>query len=476
MDTDNPGRYFSGFNAIYITQSLFNGCFYGLKAIFVLYVINGHLLKETQAISLFSTFMVLCYGTSLVGGYIADKGLGVKNTIMTGGIFSVLGILCILSPSQDLCFLGLALTSLGSGFMKPNILISVGLLFENPEDSRKDRAYTFLYIAMNVGGLIAPVVCGFIGQTYGWHYGIMLIAAVFAGGTYFVYKTMRFHPTYKEDLTLSKIKLLGGNLFLVILLYLLFKYQGYFHSLMGIITCGSMVCLGTIFYQCNVPERKNILTIILYIFLFAIFCALFEQAGTSMLLFYEKAVDRQVMGTVIPASTFLSLDPLFTLLFSPVFLALSVKYLEKTNPLNGAVKMGCGFLCAACSFGILALSISANTLLISPLWIVAATFIQVLGEFWVVPSSFSKISQYAPPRYQSLLMSFWPMAIAYGHYFAGFIAQFSLKDATPMSLDKSFQHYHSFFIYLALLAFCVSLSLIACQALKYVIVRLIRAL
>jgi POT family proton-dependent oligopeptide transporter len=232
-----------------------------------------------------------------------------------------------------------------------------------------------------------------------------------------------------------------------------------------------MVCLGTIFYQCNVLERKNILTIILYIFLFAIFCALFEQAGASMMLFYEKAVDRQVMGTVLPASTFLSLDPLFTLLFSPVFLFLSAQYLEKTKPLNGSVKMGCGFLCAAFSFGILALSMRNNTLLISPLWIVGATFIQILAELWVVPLSFSKISQYAPPRYKSILMSFWPMAIAYGHYFAGLIAQFFLKDATPLSLDKPFEHYQNFFIHLALLALCVSLSLLACQALKYVIVK-----
>ena len=477
MDTDNLGRYFSGFNALYITQSLFNGCFYGARAIFVLYMMNRYLLNETQAISLFTTFMVLCYGTSVVGGYLADRGPGVKNTVMLGGVFSALGFLCILSPWPDLCFLGLALASLGSGYFKPSILTAPGLLFENPNDPRKERVYSLVYIAMNLGGFIAPLICGFVGKTWGLRYGIILIAIVFTGATYFVYKTMRFHPAYRDKRTLSTGKIFWANLSLIILLYLLFKYRDYFHSLMGMITCGSLVCLGTIFYHCNPQERKDVLSIISYILLLALSAALLEQAGTSMVLFYEKAVDRQVMGTIIPASTLLSLDPLFVLFCAPLLLFLSSRYLEQTTPLNGFIKIGSGFLCIAVSFGVLAYTTFQGSSGAIPLvWVVGAMFIQTIGELWVAPVSFSKISQYAPPRYQSLLMSFWPMAIAYGHYFAGFIAQFSLKGATPLSLDNSFEHYHIFFIYLALLALCVSLSLIVYQVFKYVIVRLTRSL
>ena len=128
MNTGSLRQYCSHFNAIYISQALFNGCFYGARALFVLYAINRFSLNEAQAINLFATFMVLCYGTSLIGGYIADKGLGVKNTIMVGGVFSALGFLCILSSSPELCFLGLALASLGSGYFKPNLLTAPGLL------------------------------------------------------------------------------------------------------------------------------------------------------------------------------------------------------------------------------------------------------------------------------------------------------------------------------------------------------------
>ncbi len=464
MDTNNLKRHLTDFSSIYITQAIFTGCFYGIRAIFILYATLQFSLDEAEAISLFATFMILCYGTSLIGGYIADKGWGVKNTIMLGGVFSGLGLSLILFPLQDLFFLGLALTALGSGFIKPNIAASIGLLFEDPRDPRKDGVYSALYIAMNFGNLIAPIICGFVGKTYGWHYGVTLLSAVFMGAVYFVYKTMHLHSSYKEDLCISRSKLLMSITLLIVLLYLLFKYQESLHGLMGVVTCGSIVYLGRIFYQCNAEERRDVLSIIGYILLFALFCALYEQAGTSLMLFYEKAVDREVMGTVIPSSAFLSLDPLFVLLCGPFLLFLSTKYVEKTTPMNGFVKTGWGFLGIAASFGILALSTLQRDVSSIPLiWVVGAFFIQTIGELWVAPISFSKISQHAPMRYKSIMMSFWQMAIAYGHYFAGFIAQFSLSSPTPLSIDNSFDQYQSFFLYLTVLASCVGLSLLLYQ-------------
>ncbi len=471
MNLNSLRQHFNDFSTVYLAQALFNGCFYGIRAIFVLYAISRLALKESQAISLFATFMILCYGTSLIGGYLADKGLGVKNTILAGGALCALGLFCILLPSPDFCFLGLALTSLGSGFFKPNMLASVGLLFENPQDPRKDKAYSFLYIAMNFGSFIAPILCGFVGKTWGWHYGILLVSGVFIGATWFVYKKMHFHPSYKEDLTLSKRKAFLGTLSLVLLLYLLFKHQNSVHGLMGMITCGSLAYLGNILYQCSGEERRNILTIMAYILLFSVFSALFEQEATSLMLFYNEAVDRQIMGMVVPAATFLSLSPLFVLTCSPFLIMVSDKYLEKKKPINGFIKIGCGFLCAALSFGILALAshYHHNSSLISPLWVVGVVFIQVIGELWVAPISYSKISQYAPPHFKSVLMGFWYMALAYGHYFAGFLAQFSLSNRTDPSLNPSFEGYQTFFVSLALLALCVSLSLLLSRSI-YVII------
>ncbi len=457
----NLKQHFTDFKSVYATQILFNGGFYGLRAIFVLYAINQFFLKETQAVHLFAIFMMLCYGTSLLGGYMADKGLGVKKTIMLGGFLSSLGLLCVLSPSIDFMFLGLALTSLGSGYSKPNLLTAVGMLFENPKDPEKDKVYSFLFTAACLGNCIAPLICGLVGKTYGWQYGIMLLAVVFMGSTYFVYKHMHFHPSHKEESSLSSWTLYGSNLALIIFLYLVFKYQESFHSLMGIITVGSIAYLGKIFYQCNSQERKDVLTIIAYLLLFVFCCALVEQAGTSLMLFYEKAVNRQVMGTVIPSATLLSLDSLFILFCSPLLFLLCRRYFEKTKPMNGFIKMGIGFLCFALSFGILALSTyQENGSSIPLIWIVGVLFIQAIGGCWITPVSISKISQHAPPRFKGILMSFWPMAIAYGHYLAGSVAQLSVSDMTPLAVGNPLEGYRTFFMHLASLPLCIGLLIL----------------
>jgi len=408
--------------------------------------------------------MALCYGASLWGGYVADKGLGVKNTIIGGGLLSAAGVGCILSASPDLVYFGLALTSLGSGFVRPNILVSAGIIFENGQNLQKDKAYQLLYIAMNIGGLLASVGCGLVGKIWGWSYAMALITIFFLGGTCFVYKTMHLPPEPRKQPTLSRGSLIGGNFLVIGGLYLLFRYQESFHSLIGIIILASIVCLGRIFYLCDHIERKNVLSLTGYVLVFAIFCTLHEQAGTSLMLFYEKVVNRDVMGFIIPSSALLSLDPLFVLLCGPFLIYLSSRYLEKTKPIEGFVKTGAGFLCVAIAFG--ALSASTCYSSVSLLWIVGAFFIHTLGELWIAPVSFAKISHHAPPRFRSILMSFSSMAIAYGHYFAGLVASLSLSNNPSLSGDHPLQTYRHFFFKLAITAMCAGLSLLLYQAIK----------
>lgn len=452
-------QYFLEYNSIYLIQPIFNAAFFGLKSIFVLYVISQFSLSEGQAISLFATFMSLCYGTSLVGGYVADNGLGVKNTATFGGFLTSLGLLCVLFPLQELYYLGLALVSLGSGCFKPNLLASVGLLFKDPKDPKKDKAYSVVFMAMNLGTLVFPIICGFVGNIYGLKYSIILVALMFAGATYFYHKTMKFHPSNEETPNFFHNKLLWGLLFLIALLFGLFKYRDLFHGMMGIIAIGSIAYFAKIFVRCDTPGKKGVLIILAYILMFAILFTIDEQAGSSMLLFYERAVDRQFMGITIPASAFLSLNPLFVLLCGPLLIFLSSKYLEKTKPINGFVKSGCGFLLTAVCLWILVWSINPdNTSHISPLWVIFAILFQTIGELWIVPIGLSQISQHSPPHLQSVMMSFWTMSLAYGHYFAGFIAQFSM--GTHATIESPFAVYRKFFFYLGLMPSVIGLLIL----------------
>lgn len=458
----------SGMNFLYLTQALCNFAFYGIKSIFVLYAVKQLSLDNSQAIALFATFMSLCYASALIGGTIADKLLGVKNTVLIGNLLSFLGLLWLTFHSPESCFLGLASMSLGVGLLKPNLLVAVGLLFENPTDSQKDRAYSLLYVVMNIGNFLAPLVCGFVYAKYGWTYGVLLIAAGFLMATYFFNQRVYFgvpqELTYK--LSLGKILLLLSFLIIILaLLYTFLKYHDLFHGLIGLISIGSISYFAQLYLQCTIQERKDVRHIMLCILLFAFFCSLFEQAGSSLLLFFENAVDRSILGIIIPSSALLSLNPLFVFALSPILIFFSKTYFENTASLDGVLKIGIGFGFVGFSFLIFSWSTFQKSSLVSPGWIVGALLVQTIGELMIVSMVLSTISKFAPFRFQSVMMSFWFMAIAYGHYFAGVIAQFSV--AIPLeSTTNAVEQYSPFFFSLGLMSLGVSVFLLGYRGMK----------
>ena len=457
-----------GMNYLFLTQTLCNFSFYGIKSIFVLYAIQQLSLDNSQAITLFATFMTLAYATSLIGGTIADKLLGVKNTILVGGFLSFSGMLCFALPSQEMCFLGLALISLGSGFFKPNLSAAVVLFCKDSKDPSKDNAYSLFYMAMNLGSLLAPLASGFVSKRYGWSYGILLVAMALLCATYIFYKKVKFIGHIESGLPLSRTNVLLIIFFvisLITLFYHMFIYRDSFHGMMGIIAIGSVVYLGTIFYQCTPLERTDVSHIIISILLFTFFCALFEQAGSSLMLFFEHGVNRDVLGTTIPSSAFLSFSPLFVLVVSPILIFMFKSHFEKTKPMEDFLKIGIGFIFVSLSFLILAYSSFQRTSLVSVGWVVGAILIQTVGELLVVPIILSTISKFAPLRFRSVMMSFWLMAIAYGHYFAGFIAQFSIGKPLETSAN-AMERYGAFFLWLGLMPLAVAVFLLSYQGMK----------
>lgn len=451
-------RYPQGFGGLFATQAFFNFSFYGLKAIFILYIIDQLSLTKQESIGLFATLMALSYATSMMGGWIADQGLGIKNTIIIGGLLQAIGIACLMVPSHELCFLALAFISLGSGFFKPNLSSSVGMLFENPQDPQKDKAYSTFYVAMNLGCFVAPLLCGFVSKTYGGYYNsLLLIIITLIGGVYLFYQDIDFKPeirTTPQYPFFTQPTFLGIFIFIVLgFLYFLFKYHDSLSHLMGAIATGSLFYLGKIAYGCSSQERQNILQIVLYIALFTLFCALFEQAGSSLMLFFEKAVERTLFGIEIPSAALLSLGPVFVFFLSPLLALFWERILEKNKNLNGLIKIAIGFLLTSLSFIILALSCIQEKEVAPLFWVIFSILVQTLGELWIVPIGFSNISKLAPPRFRSVMMSFWLMAIAYGHYMGGFIAKFSVNESS--SGETALEHYQTFFWSLSLMSFVV---------------------
>ncbi|OJX03713.1 MAG: hypothetical protein BGO76_00105 [Caedibacter sp. 38-128] len=453
-------QYPSGFTPLFITQVLFNFGFYGFKALFLLYAIDSLALKEQEAITFFSAFMSLSYATSLIGGTLADKITGSRNTLLIGGGFCCIAVLLLIILPKTSVYVAMSLLSVGLGCYKPNFSTMLSRLFENNQDPLKDSAFTTLYIAMNIGSFLGPLVSSFISVTYGWQFGLMIILISFISGTLLFFKRSQLPMSFiKKTKNLAILKSLFILILIACLIYYLFKYKVYFHGLMGIIVSLSIALFIILFFKATPLERKNLLKAIYYIILFALFCALYEQCGSSLLLFFERFIDRQIFNLTIPPSSLLSINPILVLMLGIIIPFVTNKFFLKNIELEGFTKFSIGFFLTSLSFGLLCLAAFQGHIPISILWMLSAILFQTIGEFFIVPVGFSNISKLVPQKYIGFMMGLWLMAISYGHYLAGLMANY-LLNTNDGKFVNTLESFSQFFMKLSILPLIVSIFLI----------------
>ena len=148
--------------------------FYGMRALLTLYLINELFADLADgkefAYGIYAAYGSLVYFTPAIGGMIADRLIGHKNSIMLGGLLMTLGHFTMAFEDKTIFFLSLGLLIIGNGFFKPNISTMVGGLYKQG-DPKRDAGFTIFYMGINIGAFIAPLLCGWLGASYGWHYG-----------------------------------------------------------------------------------------------------------------------------------------------------------------------------------------------------------------------------------------------------------------------------------------------------------------
>jgi len=452
-------QYPVGFTPLFFTQILFNFGFYGFKSLFLLYAIDLLFLKESEAISFFSAFMSLTYATSLIGGTLADKLIGARSSLLMGGVLCCISIVVLSFSPESTIYVAMSLLSVGLGCFKPNFSTMLSMFFNDAQDPRKDSAFTTLYIAMNIGNFLGPIACSFISRAYGWKYGLFLIIISFVSGTLIILKRSHSFTGYSKKHNAYDI----GKVFVILtlvssIIYYLFRYHLYFHGLMGIIVAISIVSFCMIFYKTIFSERKGLKKAIFYILLFTFFCALYEQCGSSLLLFFDHFVDRQVLNLTLPPSSLLSLNPLLVLLLGVLIPFGAAKFSHKKVALEGLTKFSIGFFLTSLSFGILFLATYQGNQSISLLWMLFAILLQTIGELFIVPVGFSNISKLVPRSSLGFMMSLWLMAISYGHYLAGLMANYSLSSSEGIFI-KTLENFSQFFLKLSIFPFIIAVFL-----------------
>jgi len=435
----------------FLTEMWERFSYYGMRALLVFYLTQHFLFSDSNAFLIYGAYTSLVYMAPVIGGALADKYLGMGKAVTFGAILLVLGHfgMAFEGPGAEMVdgevirnpfftqvfYLSLALIIVGVGFLKPNISTIVGELYPQ-NDPRRDGGFTIFYMGINMGAFSSSLLCGWLGQTYGWAYGFGLAGiGMLFGLLIFMRGQVHFHgaaePTNPEllyektalGITREKLIYLSAIL-MIIAAWQLVQHQAVVGGMLGM--TGILAILVIVIYaftKCTPIERDRLGVATALIIFSVIFWALFEQAGSSLNIFTDRAVDRHMFGWEVPASMFQSINAAFIFMFAPfvsmLWPRLAAKGIEPSTPQKFAIGI---FLVG---LGFLALVLGGTTAgdgLVPLIWIFLIYWLHTMGELCLSPVGLSMITKLSVRRIVSMMMGVWFLASAGANYIASLIA------------------------------------------------------
>ena len=408
--------------------------YYGMRALLIFYLVQHWMFSDSEASVIYGAYTALVYITPVVGGYLADRYLGQRKAVVFGAVLLTFGHFFMAfegsggqnDPMINMFWLALALIIVGSGFLKANISVIVGQLYSRT-DIRRDPAYTIFYMGINVGAATASIICGFLGQTYGWEYGFGLAGiGMLIGLVFFVLgKPLLLGKGEPKDP--AKIAggkewgIYGAGLAMVLLCWTAIQFQELVGIVLGIFGGGLVLyVLFTAVTKLAPQERDRIFAAMFMILTSIVFWALFEQAGSSLNLFTDRHVDTQGVN----ASMFQSINAIYIVLLAPVFAmmwqSLARRGAEPSTPMKfglAIIQVGLGFLVLVWGAGTVGINVPTPVIFIFLIYLLHTT-----GELCLSPVGLSAMNRLAPAHMASLIMGTWFFASALGNFAAGLIA------------------------------------------------------
>ena len=467
--------------------------YYGMRALLVFYLMQHFLFSDEQSYLIYGAYTAMVYMTPVLGGAIADRWLGARKAVTLGAILLVLGhfgmafegppatqhfvsgatVIARNEASLRIFYLSLALIITGVGFLKTNASALVGALYER-NDPRRDAGFTIFYLGINFGGAAAPLLCGWVGQTYGWRYGfaiagIGMLAGLFGflrGQQHLLGHAEPPHPRQLEERIFAGLKretlIYAGAVGIVGAVWLILRYQQVVGPMLSVFGIGTgLIILYYAFARCTPVERDRLLVCATLIVFTIGFWAFYEQMGSSLNVFAERMVDRRVFGREIPASMFQSLPSIFVILFAPLASALWLRLGARGRDPSAAVK----FSLAIAQIGLAFLAVSLGTRLtgadekVALGWFVLNFFLLTSGELCLAPVGMAMVTKLAPRRIVGLMMGAFFLAYSASSFISGLIAQLtSAKTAGGELIDRAaaLANYTSVYTRLGLLALGVA--------------------
>ncbi len=449
--------------------------YYGMRALLMLYMVNefftyitDEAYREEMSFGIFAAYGSLVYATPVLGGMIADKFIGFKKSIMLGGILMALGhfFMAFYFKSDVLGFevsainhfffyAALALLIVGNGFFKPNISTMVGRLYPEGDD-RRDSGFTIFYMGINTGAFIAPLVCGWLGYEYGWHYGFGAAGIGMIAGLLVFMKGMNagvFGDNGQQPTEYIEKKMYGMRtdyfFYLVAALMVpiaafLVKYNAmellegmHLHS--SLLSLLGVVILGILAKKMMVLSKMEVfrlLSVLVLTLLITVFWSFFELAGTAITLFAERNVNLTLMN----ASQTNAINPGYIIFLAIPFSMMWV-YLSKTqrNPTTpnkfalGILQLGLGFLVFAMSAQYM--DAAGRTPF---MFLMIGYLLLTTGELFISPIGLSKVTELSPKSMTAFMMGVYFLSSSYAHYISGAIAKLTTTNEAGVVPEPGF--------------------------------------
>ena len=436
--------------------------FYVMRGLLVLYLTKVFLFSDNQSYLLFGAFTALLWFTPVIGGYVADRILGIQHTLIIGAIAFIVGYGLLVFSSSAAFYWGLSFILIGNGFFKPNVASLMGSIYDSADDPRREGGFTIYYMGINIGGLLASLFAGAIALKYGWHaaFGsaslalivgliIFLTGRSMLGERGLVNEQHTYRQRYLGLISHTQIVYIGLLLLLAVGYFLLHQVK----ATDAVMLIFGTALVGTFIYSSlkrEKEERNKMLACLALIIFSIVFWILYQQAPTSVTLFTERNVDRHIFGFLIPTVSYQSLNPFFIIACTP----LMNWFWKRMNTRQGGFPIALKFMLATLLMGLgflvltWATDLFSKNGIISSWWVVLSYALQSIGELALQPVGLAAMTALAPRNMVGIMLGLWFFASAVANELGGWVAQLAAVPKGNIPATTSIHIYaHAFSVY-----------------------------
>jgi proton-dependent oligopeptide transporter, POT family len=373
-----------GLTILFLTEMWEIFSYYGMRALLVYYMTKQLMISQEKSSLIYGTYTAMAYFTPILGGIVADRWLGKRRAVIIGGTIMAAGH--FMMTFEPLLYAALATIALGNGLFLPSLPSQINDLYR-ADDPRRGWAYNVYYVGINIGGFLAPLVCGTLGEFYGWHWGFGAAGiGMLAGLAIYIWGGRYLPADVRESRSPASRAVAGSN------------------------------------GNAGVSGNSTFFVLLAVCIAVTVFRSTYEQIGNTVALWADVGIERSVGGWSIPMTWFQALNPMLVFLMTPALLARWRRGAAAGRESSSMQKMACGALIVAGAYLLLALiAMVAGAERASWVWLAAFFVVFTLGELYILPTGLGLFARLAPPSLGATTVAAWFFAIFTGSLSAGFV-------------------------------------------------------